>query len=67
VVPGISWQGHLGGLITGGLVAVILAFAPSKNRNAVQWGGCVALAVVLVALVMLLPPFAVQAELGLFS
>ncbi|SNT61749.1 Membrane associated serine protease, rhomboid family [Streptosporangium subroseum] len=67
VVPNISWQGHLGGLITGGLVATIFAFAPSKNRNAVQWGGCVALAVVLVALVMLLPPFAVQAELGLFG
>jgi membrane associated rhomboid family serine protease len=67
VVPNISWQGHLGGLITGGLVAVILAFAPSKNRNAVQWGGCVALAIVLIALVTLLPPFAVQAELGIFG
>ncbi|AWS47781.1 rhomboid family intramembrane serine protease [Streptosporangium sp. 'caverna'] len=71
VVPNISWQGHLGGLITGGLAAVILAFAPSKNRNAVQWGGCVALAVVLVAMVMLLPPFAVQAaiqaQLGVFG
>lgn len=68
VVPNISWQGHLGGLIAGGLVAVILAFAPPKSRNAVQWGGCVALGVVLVAMVVLLPPFAVQAQLtGLFG
>jgi membrane associated rhomboid family serine protease len=64
VVPNVSWQGHLGGLIAGTLVAVILAFAPSKNRSAIQWGGCVALAAVLVALVVLLPPFAVQAALA---
>lgn len=63
VVPGISWQGHLGGLLTGAVVAGIFAYAPPKNRDAVQWGGCVALLVVLVALVALLPPFAYQAYL----
>ncbi|MEU4829881.1 rhomboid family intramembrane serine protease [Streptosporangium sp. NPDC023615] len=67
VIPGISWQGHLGGLVTGTVVAAVLAFAPSRNRNAVQWGGCVAILVVLVALVLVLPPFAVNARLGLLG
>lgn len=68
VVPGISWQGHLGGLITGALVAAVFAFAPDrKNRSAIQWGGCAAVLIVLVALVLGLPPFAVQAELGIFG
>ncbi|WP_326826678.1 rhomboid family intramembrane serine protease [Streptosporangium sp. NBC_01756] len=62
MMPNISWQGHLGGLITGALVGGIFAYAPAKSRNAVQWGGYVALLVVLVALVLLLPPFAYQAE-----
>ncbi|MFF3437876.1 rhomboid family intramembrane serine protease [Streptosporangium sp. NPDC002721] len=67
VVPGISWQGHLGGLITGALVAAVFAFAPARNRSAIQWGGCAAVLIVLVALVLGLPPFAVQAELGIFG
>jgi len=67
VVPGISWQGHLGGLIAGTLVAVIFAFAPAGNRSAIQWGGCAVMLVVLVAMVLGLPPFAVQAELGIFG
>ncbi|MFI6457419.1 rhomboid family intramembrane serine protease [Streptosporangium amethystogenes] len=67
VIPGISWQGHLGGLIAGSLVAAVFAFAPAKSRDAVQWGGCAAMLVVLVALVLALPPFAVQAELGIYG
>ncbi|HEY9437062.1 MAG TPA: rhomboid family intramembrane serine protease [Streptomyces sp.] len=32
-----SWQGHLGGLLTGGLVTYVLAYAPAKLRtSAVQ-------------------------------
>ncbi|MDP9864212.1 MULTISPECIES: rhomboid family intramembrane serine protease [Streptosporangium] len=65
VISNISWQGHLGGLITGALVSGILAYAPPKSRNAVQWGGCVAVLVVLLALVALLPPYAFQAAYGL--
>jgi membrane associated rhomboid family serine protease len=46
----ISWQGHLGGLVGGALAAAIIAYAPKKNRAAVQWIGLGALAVVLLAL-----------------
>lgn len=35
VVPGISWQGHLGGLIIGGLLAVAYAKAPRGSQRAV--------------------------------
>ncbi|MGP2438080.1 rhomboid family intramembrane serine protease [Streptomyces sp. JW3] len=43
-----SWQGHLGGLVTGGLVAAAFAWAPRDGRRAlVQAGACAALLVVL--------------------
>lgn len=50
LVPGISVAGHLGGLVTGGLVALGLAYAPRRHRNAFQ---AAALGVVLVALLVL--------------
>lgn len=50
-VPGISWQGHLGGLITGALVAVAFVYAPRAQRNAVQAGAVIGLAAVFVALI----------------
>jgi len=50
LVPGISVAGHLGGLVTGGLVALGLAYAPRQYRNAFQ---AAALAAVLVALLVL--------------
>ena len=42
-VPSISWQGHLGGLVTGGLVAFAYAYAPAKARSQVQVGATVAI------------------------
>lgn len=48
VIPGISWTAHVGGLVTGLVLAAILAYAPRAQRAAVQWGG---MAVVLGALV----------------
>jgi len=33
--PGISLAGHLGGLATGAVIAVAMAYAPSKSRNVV--------------------------------
>lgn len=51
-VPGISWQGHLGGLITGALVAAVYVFAPRSQRTLVQAGfsvGLLALFFVLIS------------------
>ncbi|MFD4610209.1 rhomboid family intramembrane serine protease [Streptomyces sp. NPDC058451] len=46
-----SWQAHLGGLLTGGLVTLAYAYAPRGGRRTlVQAGACVALLVLLVAL-----------------
>ena len=45
-----SWQGHLGGLIVGGIVAAVYAWAPRGKRQSVGIAGTVAVAVVLVGL-----------------
>ncbi|MFC4062963.1 rhomboid family intramembrane serine protease [Planomonospora corallina] len=58
---GISWQGHLGGLVTGAVVSAVLVYAPAKNRTAVQVAGCAAVLLLLVAMVALLPPYAFEA------
>jgi membrane associated rhomboid family serine protease len=50
-VPGISWQGHLGGLITGSLVAAAYLYAPRANRNLVQAGFTVGLLALFYVLV----------------
>jgi membrane associated rhomboid family serine protease len=49
-VSGLSVAGHLGGLAVGALTAVVLAYAPAKNRTRVQTIGC---AVILLCLVVL--------------
>jgi membrane associated rhomboid family serine protease len=36
-VPNISWQAHLGGLVTGALVATAYAYAPKDRRAVVAW------------------------------
>lgn len=50
IIPNIAWQAHLGGLIAGALCTWAIAYAPSKNRNAIQWGSVAAVVVVLLAL-----------------
>ena len=49
----ISWQGHLGGLVVGGIVSAIYAWAPRGRRQVVGIAGTVAVAVVLVGLDLL--------------
>lgn len=53
VVPGIAWEAHLGGLVTGAAVAAVMAYAPRGRRTEVQVTGTAAVAVLLVALAAL--------------
>ncbi|MEJ2864386.1 rhomboid family intramembrane serine protease [Actinomycetospora flava] len=51
-VPGLSLLGHLGGLVTGALVAAVLVYGPARSRPAaglLAVGGIVVVLVVLVA------------------
>ncbi|NUK10957.1 rhomboid family intramembrane serine protease [Streptomyces lunaelactis] len=45
---GISWEGHIGGLVVGALVTLGLVYAPREHRTLVQVGTC---ALVLIATV----------------
>jgi membrane associated rhomboid family serine protease len=36
VVPRVAWQDHVGGLLTGALIAAAYAYAPRKNQTLVQ-------------------------------
>jgi membrane associated rhomboid family serine protease len=58
-LPGIAWQAHLGGFVTGVATAVVLAYLPSRSARA-RWGALAAVAVVLLAAVAVrtstLPP-----------
>ena len=49
VVPGIAWQAHLGGLLTGAAVAGVIAATSSRERRRWQWPGVALVLVVLVA------------------
>lgn len=48
----VSWQGHLGGLVAGVLVAVGIMYAPREHRNLVQWGATAAVLIASVALTL---------------
>lgn len=51
-LPGgsIDWRAHLGGLITGSVVAVIFAYAPRRSTKLVQTLACLAVVAVLAGL-----------------
>jgi Uncharacterized membrane protein (homolog of Drosophila rhomboid) len=42
---GISWQGHIGGLIGGLATTALIAYAPRKDRSLIQWVGLAGIAV----------------------
>lgn len=46
--PAISWQGHLGGLVTGLLIGVLFIYTRPTRRRALQIAGLVALPILLV-------------------
>lgn len=47
----ISWQGHVGGLITGALVAAAYVYAPRERRNFIQGAVTLTVAVAFVVLI----------------
>ncbi|SON59602.1 Rhomboid protease GluP [Mycobacterium simulans] len=47
----ISWQAHVGGLITGAFVAAAFVYAPRERRNMIQVGVTIAVLTVFAALV----------------
>jgi membrane associated rhomboid family serine protease len=51
IAPGISWQGHVGGLLTGAAAAWVLAYAPQAKRTLILVGSTAALLLLFVALV----------------
>jgi membrane associated rhomboid family serine protease len=51
--PQISWQGHIGGLITGAAVGAAYAYAPPQRKALVQVGISIAVVLIFVALVYL--------------
>jgi membrane associated rhomboid family serine protease len=51
-VGGISWQAHVGGLVTGALLGAAMVYAPRKNRGLVQWSATGAVLVVALALIV---------------
>jgi membrane associated rhomboid family serine protease len=48
-IPGISWGGHIGGLIGGALAAALLRLADRQRRPALAVIGCIAICVAAVA------------------
>jgi membrane associated rhomboid family serine protease len=61
---GISWQGHIGGLVTGAALALAYAYAPRQSRAAVQLGATVA-AAALIALLIVLRTSQLTTEFGI--
>jgi membrane associated rhomboid family serine protease len=47
----ISWQGHVGGLVTGAAIGWVYAYAPRDHRNLIQAGISIVALVAFVALV----------------
>lgn len=48
-VPGISWQGHLGGLVAGATLAAAIVYAPRERRGLLQWSAVAAVVLLAVA------------------
>ena len=49
----IAWQDHIGGLLTGALITAAYAYAPRKNRTAVQVLATVVIAALIVVAIVI--------------
>jgi membrane associated rhomboid family serine protease len=47
----ISWQGHVGGLVTGSVIAAAYAYSPRDRRILIQWGATVAVVALFTLLI----------------
>jgi membrane associated rhomboid family serine protease len=50
VIPGIAWQAHLGGAITGAVLAALIAVTAPRPRQRLQLPALLAVTLALVAL-----------------
>lgn len=50
-IPGISWPGHLGGLVCGALIALAYAYAPRGSQNLVQASATLAMLMLFAGLI----------------
>ncbi|ANW19231.1 rhomboid family intramembrane serine protease [Streptomyces clavuligerus] len=50
--PDISWEGHIGGLVTGAVIAAGMVYAPRERRALVQSAVCGAVLLVMVVAVL---------------
>ncbi|MDA0636805.1 rhomboid family intramembrane serine protease [Nonomuraea sp. MCN248] len=64
IVPGISWTGHIGGLVTGAALAAALAYAPRDNRTVWQVAAIAGFVVLLAVLVVVRVPLITMSGLS---
>jgi membrane associated rhomboid family serine protease len=50
LIPGVSWQGHVGGLLAGGAVASLYLNTRRDNQKTAQVSGLVLIVIVFVLL-----------------
>lgn len=54
IIPNVSWQAHLGGLITGALLGLVYLYAPREKRTLYSVLGTVGMAILLVVLIVVI-------------
>jgi membrane associated rhomboid family serine protease len=50
IMPGVSWQAHLGGLFAGGAMTAVYANTRNRNQRSTQLIGAIGVVLVFVAL-----------------
>jgi membrane associated rhomboid family serine protease len=50
IAPNVDWRAHLGGLVTGAIVAAIMVLPKKQHRRAIQISGLISVTIVLAAM-----------------